>query len=78
MIIDTKVGKIQAEPGRFPTLISDDKREDGKLMGNRTKCVPRKLFSHGERFSKTEEEKFLLKKYKKESKPLKNVLLVKV
>ncbi len=77
MIIETKKGLIQAVPGLFPTLISDDKREDGKQLGNRTKCIPRKVFS-SERYIKTAEERKELKKAKKECVVFENKTILKV
>lgn len=66
MIYKIAIGRIQVEPGSFPTLVSDDIREDGKLVGNKTKCLPLKIRSF-EKYKKSKEEKLIVKQKKKES-----------
>jgi S-adenosylmethionine:tRNA-ribosyltransferase-isomerase (queuine synthetase) len=66
MISNQNGKKILIHEGQFPTLISDIKSENGKIVHNRTRTVPRKVYST-ERFQKTVEEKVELKLQKKNS-----------
>jgi hypothetical protein len=56
--------EIWIQVGQFPQLVSQDKAINGKLMGNRTHCLPGSTRSH-EKYSKSVEEKSIIKEMRK-------------
>ena len=56
--------EVLVQVGQFPTLVSQDKSINGKLMSNRTHCLPGRTRSM-EKYKQTLEDKQKIKQLKK-------------
>jgi len=79
MKINLKNGMmVEILPGQFPTLVSQDKKINGKLMANKAIGTPKRSpESTSEIFFKTKEERSTLKQMRKSVAPFQNKVLLK-